>query len=160
MPDENTAVRTDQQESGSNPAIAHLQPLVGDWRIGPAAADSGEMVGQVSFEWLEGGAFLIQRWHTPDPFPSGVAVIGCDDSTGRCTMQYFDSRGVARIYEMSLTDGVWRQWRDAPGFSQRFTGALSDDANTIRATWELSKDGSTWEKDFDLVYRRVSRAEA
>ncbi|CAN5573468.1 hypothetical protein BH23CHL2_BH23CHL2_31000 [soil metagenome] len=157
MPDENIAVQSNQAGFPPNPAIEHLQPLIGDWRIGSEGADPEDMVGQVSFEWLEDGAFLIQRWQTPDPFPSGVAVTGCDDSTGCCRMQYFDSRGVARIYEMSLSGGVWKQWRDAPGFSQRFTGTFSDDGDTIHATWELSTDGSTWEKDFDLVYRRISQ---
>lgn len=144
------------QPSTPNPAIVHLRPLIGEWQVSaPEVTPDDAAAGTVSFEWHEGGAFLINRWQSPDPFPSGVAVIGCDDSTGRCTMQYFDDRGVARIYEWSLIDGVWKQWREAPGFSQRFTGTLSDDGDTISATWELCRDGSNWEKDFDIVYRRI-----
>lgn len=48
-------------------------------------------------------------------------------------MLYFDSRGVSRIDEMSFGDGVRTQWRPTPGFSQRFTGTLGDDATTITA---------------------------
>lgn len=40
-------------------------------------------------------------------------------------------------------------------FSQRFTGTFSDDGRTIQGRWETCHDGSTWEHDFDLVYRRV-----
>ena len=150
MPDENSAAQT------PHPAIAHLAPLVGGWRVAPVGVEiEEEGAPQVSFEWLEGGAFLLNRWQSPDPFPSGVAVIGCDDSTGRCAMHYFDDRAVARLYEMSLSDGVWKQWREAPGFSQRFTGTFSDDGDTIHAAWELCRDGTHWEKDFDLVYTRV-----
>ena len=155
MPDETNAAQSDRAGFPPNPAIQHLQPLVGEWRVGLPGATPDEMVARASYEWLEGGAFLINRSQAPDPYPSGVVVIGCDDSTGRCTMEYFDSRGVARIYEMSLSDGIWKQWRDAPGFFQRFTGTFSDDGDTIHATWELSEDGTTWEKDFDLVYQRV-----
>jgi hypothetical protein len=40
-------------------------------------------------------------------------------------------------------------------FSQRFTGTFDDDGRRIRGRWEICRDGSTWEHDFDLVYRRV-----
>lgn len=151
MPDEDAAVQP------QNPALEHLRPLIGNWVVSAmGGAMDQEASGQVSFEWLEGGAFILQRWQPPDPMPNGVAVIGCDDSTGRCAMQYFDSRGVARIYELSLRDGAWQQWRDAPGFSQRFTGTFSDDGNTISGVWELSRDGSTWDKDFELTFRRAT----
>ena len=32
---------------------------------------------------------------------------------------------------------------------------FSEDGATIRGAWESSKDGKTWEKDFDLSYIRV-----
>ena len=57
---------------------------------------------------------------------------------------------------MSLRDGVWKLWRDAPGFSQRFEGRFSDDGKTISGRWEKSADGVQWEHDFDLTYTRVS----
>jgi hypothetical protein len=38
---------------------------------------------------------------------------------------------------------------------QRFTGEFSGDGRTISGRWETSQDGSTWEHDFDLIYRRV-----
>jgi hypothetical protein len=37
----------------------------------------------------------------------------------------------------------------------RFTGTFSDDGDTIGGTWEKSFDGSNWEHDFNLTYRRV-----
>jgi hypothetical protein len=70
-------------------------------------------------------------------------------------MLYFDSRAVSRIYQMSLSDGVWKLWREAPSFSQRFTGTFSDDGRIIRDRWEKSTDGSQWEHDFDLTYTKV-----
>ena len=58
---------------------------------------------------------------------------------------------------MTFTDGVWRLVRLAPGFSQRFTGTLSEDDSTITGSWEFSPDGSTWEHDFDLTYTRSAQ---
>jgi hypothetical protein len=66
-------------------------------------------------------------------------------------MLSFDSRSIARIYQMSLCDGVWKLWHDAPGFSQRFEGAYSDDWMTISGRWEKSADGVQWELDFDSI---------
>jgi hypothetical protein len=56
---------------------------------------------------------------------------------------------------MSLSDGVWKLWRDAAGFSQRFEGMFSDDGKTISGRWEKSADGMQWEHDFDLTYTKV-----
>jgi hypothetical protein len=70
-------------------------------------------------------------------------------------MLYFDERGVSRRYETSLRDGVWRWWRSAPGFSQRFSGVISADGRTIVSHGELSRDGTTWEPDLQLTYTRA-----
>jgi hypothetical protein len=70
-------------------------------------------------------------------------------------MLYYDERGVSRIYEMTVEGSIWRMWRNAPDFMQRMTGNISDDRNTITVHGELSKDGSNWEQDLDLIYTRV-----
>ncbi len=113
---------------------------------------------ETSFEWLEGGRFLIQRWRVDHPAaPDGIAIIGAAEPAGRYRQHYFDSRGVERVYEMTLADGVWKLWRTAPDFSQRFTGTFDAAGDTISGAWEISRDGTTWEHDFDLTYTRVSR---
>jgi hypothetical protein len=82
--------------------------------------------------------------------------MGVDEATGRAVQLYADGRGVFRIYEMSVANGVWRAWRDAPGFHQRFAGAFSDDGRTITGAWEGSGDGTNWSHDFDLTYAKLS----
>ena len=62
---------------------------------------------------------------------------------------------------MTLGDGVWTLERTKEdfsdfNFSQRFRGEFSEDGNEIRATWEIAHDHETFEKDFDLTYRRVA----
>lgn len=147
-----------QQPPEPGPAIKRLGALAGEWRTeGSHRLLPGVAIrGRVAFEWLAGGHFLIQRSDVAHPdFPDSIAIIGCDEATGGCTMHYFDSRGIERVYETSMGEGVWKLWRDSPGFSQRFTGAFSDDGNTIHGRWELSRDGSNWEHDFDLTYTKT-----
>jgi len=61
-----------------------------------------------------------------------------------------------RRYEMTLTARRWTLVRRAPGFSQRFIGALSANGRSISATWEKSADGRRWLRDFDLIYTKRS----
>jgi hypothetical protein len=104
----------------------------------------------------DGGSFLIERWDVAHPdFPDGIAIIGSDALAEALRQHYFDSRGVIRVYEVSLRDNVWRLWRDSPDFSQRFSGTFSDDGRRITGRWEKSSDGSNWEHDFDLTYVKV-----
>jgi hypothetical protein len=55
-----------------------------------------------------------------------------------------------------ITADTWRFWNDTPGFSQRFTGTLSDDDNAINGAGELSHDAdAAWEHDLAITYRRI-----
>jgi hypothetical protein len=69
-------------------------------------------------------------------------------------MHYFDPRGVHRVFAADITAGTWRFWNGAPGFSQRFTGVLSEDGDTITGQGQLSRDGSSWDDDLAITYRR------
>jgi hypothetical protein len=137
--------------------LAPFEVLLGEWanEMTHPALPGTVVRGTASFEWLEGERFMIQRARAEHPdFPDGIWIIGVTD--GRLTMHYFDSRGVFRVYEASLTDGVLRIWRDAPGFSQRFEGRIGDGGDTIDGLWQLSEDDSTWNDDLKISYRRVS----
>ena len=133
-----------------------LRTLTGTWVTeGAHPLLPGPVIrGRAVFAWLEGGHFLVWRSHHDHPeIPDAVAVTGVID--GRLAMHYFDSRGVHRLYSVGASPGEWRFWRDDPGFSQRFTGTLSDDGDTITSRGQLSRDGVTWDDDLALTYRRV-----
>jgi hypothetical protein len=135
-----------------------LAPFIGSWRLGatPPGGPPWPGEGRVTFEWLEGASFLIQRWSVEMPeAPDGIALIGSLDDSGRFRQHYFDSRGVHRIYEMSFQEGVWKLWRDGVDFSQRFNGVFSEDGRSISGTWEIAEDGVTWRTDFDETYVRI-----
>ena len=138
--------------------ISDLEPfeaLVGTWvteSIHPIYPTT-VVRGRSTFEWLEGRRFLIQRSVTDHPeFPDAMAVFGVTDE--QLSMHYFDSRGVYRVYAVSLSEGTWKFSRDAPGFSQRFRGTFEDGGDTIAGHWELSRDDSTWDADLEITYRR------
>lgn len=133
------------------------QRLVGTWATEATHPGlPGTVVrGQATFEWLDDQRFLIQRSHYDHPqIPDAITVTGILD--GKPTMHYFDPRGVHRVFAVDITADTWRFWNDAPGFAQRFTGVLSDDGNTIEGSGELSRDGSTWQDDLAITYRRIA----
>src|SRR5215469_1978022 len=78
---------------------------------------------RVAFAWVEDGAFLVMRMG--DIFvspPAALWLMGRDESVPHYTVLYYDVRSVSRLYEMSFAEGVWKLWRDAPGFRQRYAG--------------------------------------
>jgi hypothetical protein len=155
-------LHSSQETSNRNAALERLRVFIGEWAIeissmsfnsDPSAVERG----RATFDWLEGGAFLIQlsEISTSADFPRSIAIIAPDDAAETYGMLYFDSRGVSRIYKMTFSGGIWTLWRDFPGFSQRFQGTFSEAQDIITARWEKSTDGSHWEHDFALTYRRV-----
>ncbi|MFE9688354.1 hypothetical protein [Micromonospora sp. NPDC005806] len=145
-----------------HPALARLDVLVGRWTVQPKVAGLG--AGWTEFTWIEGGQYLRQftdaepvpdtapqAWRENNPLPA-TQLIGLDDTAEAFSVLYGDARGVHRVYQMTFADGVWRMWRDAPGFQQRWVATVGDDA--IDGRWEKSADGADWALDFELTYRR------
>ena len=135
--------------------LSNLEILVGEWSAHVAGFDDVE--ARTTFEWLEGGGFLIERSTVDRPeFPNGVCVIGATGEGGGLQQHYFDSRGVARVYEMTLDDGVWTLYRAGPDWPQRFVGEFSEDGDTITGRWERGTEpGAPLELDFELNYHRL-----
>ena len=147
-----------QKASIPNPALEPFRVLIGNWNTTGTHGQLPDTIlhGHALFEWLEGGAFLMMRSEIDDPrFPSTITIFGSDDSEGEYYMLAFDERGVSRKHEVSPRDNIWKWWRNAPGFFQRYEATITDDGNTIVSKGELSKDGVSWEKDLDLTYTRV-----
>ncbi len=135
-------------------SLRTLDVLVGEWRT---SAPAMEAEGLTTFAWLEGGGFLIERSTVSRPeFPNSVCVIGATGPGGALQQHYFDSRGVARLYEMTLENGAWTLFRAGPDWPQRYIGEISDDGNTITGRWERGDEpGAPLQHDFDLNFSRV-----
>jgi hypothetical protein len=116
--------------------------LVGTWKI------SGENEGETSWEWMEGGFFLIQRgWSRreersrstsrssattgrPAPSPPMRSAVVCTPTTAT----------------RSPTCASWRGdtmtiWMDEKGSPAVYTGTFSADGNTIEGEWEWPGGG-------------------
>ena len=141
-----------------NPALKPFEMLIGEWETmgtHPYFPDT-TFHGHTSFKWMEGGAFVIMHSEIDEEgIPSGIAIFGSDDATGEYFMLYFDERKVSRKYNVSFSDNQLQWWRNASGFSQRFTWTISDDGNSIISKGELSKDDTTWEEDLELTFKRI-----
>ena len=143
-------------------AESPLRRLIGTWEFEPTVEGRPTGSGRATFEWIQDGAFVLERSQAEWTDPGWVqnapkatqAVIGWDDSTDEIVQLYADSRGVFRIYRGTLTDDAWRLERAAPDFHQRFIGLFGDDGRTIEGKWESSPDGAVWELDFPITYRR------
>jgi hypothetical protein len=130
-------------------------PLIGTWDLDfTHPMIDGVVRGETSFEWLTGGTFLIQRTRNDHPqVPDSIQVIGLGPDG--LQSDYFDERGVRRVYAVSLRERHLRLWRAAPGFSQRFIATLSDDGVRLDGLWQLSTDDATWVDDPRVHYRRA-----
>jgi hypothetical protein len=133
--------------------------LVGAWTTEAThPALPGTIVsGTADVQWLEGERFLIFRAHNDHPdFPDSISILG---ETDGLKWHYFDSRGVHRIYELSMTDDSWEISREVPAsdaeaFSQRLVLTFEDNGNTMEGRSAISYDNETWRDDLQITYRR------
>lgn len=143
-----------------NPTLKDIEALAGEWTMELSNASflpdpSTTVKSNVSFEWLEGGDFFVMRQGEKGDNNWATWLISHDEDSKDYTVLYIDNRRVSRVYEMSLEKDVWKIWRNTPKFSQRFVGKISEDKQTIKASWEKSTDGVTWEHDFDIAYTKI-----
>lgn len=138
--------------------LTALDVFVGEWV--EQVEIPGAPPGRCTFAWDLGETLLVQRAESPLPeFPDGLMVISL--APDGYLQHYFDSRGVVRLYRMSLDDRTWTLLRTEPDFSplefsQRYVGTISTDGSRIEGRWETSHDeGASWEVDFGLSYTRV-----
>jgi hypothetical protein len=132
----------EQQIPRPSLALRRLDVLVGTWNV------SGGARGQVRYEWMEGGFFLIQHVNLDhDGFINrGIEIIGHEQPFGAepsvdIKSRYYGSMGETfdYVYEMegnSLT--IWGGEKGSPAY---YKGTLSDDGNTLSGAWVFPGGG-------------------
>lgn len=146
------------EQAERRPELVAFDRLIGQWTFEAThPLVPGTVVhGRMTFAWLAGERFLIQRSSNDHPdFPDSISVIGFADEE-QLTAHYFDSRGVFRIYRIAMEGDTLRMWRDEPGFRQRMEGTLSEDGATLTLTGQLSRDDETWDDDLATTFARVA----
>jgi hypothetical protein len=144
-----------------NPALQPLAFLLGVWSTtGSHPALPGTVLpGTTSFEWAEGGAFLLMRSQTDHKsFPDGIALFGGDHVLGTLTLCWFDERGVSRICPVFCSGARSVCWHhDDPAFMQRLTIIAAPDGQRMTSKGEMAKDGGPWTDDLSQVFVRSAR---
>jgi hypothetical protein len=144
-----------------NAVLQELETLIGDWKLTMTNAwflESPDIVhaGSATISWL-GDAFIELRATLGTDQSTWHWVIGRSDPRDQLVLLYHDERGVCRVFDMAFAGGQWTLVREDPDFHQRFIAKVERDR--IVSRWEASEDfGTTWRKDFDLIFeRRESR---
>jgi hypothetical protein len=141
--------------------------LVGHWTTEATHPQrpGAVILGSSTFEWLDGGQFVIFRSHYEHAdFPDAVSILGDTDGF---RMHYFDSRGIYRLYDLTIDDDGWSiaMGRQAPTgsfaasdapFSQRVTYTLADADRRMAGNGQLSHDDRSWDDDLQITYRRTA----
>jgi hypothetical protein len=108
-------------------ALRQLDRLVGAWDV------SGPFLnGSISFEWMEGGFFFIQRVdaRTPDQDVKGIEYIGFDEDTETLRSHYMDTRGSNFAYTWEVDGDTIRIWFGDKGSNNFFQGRFSEGGNS------------------------------
>jgi hypothetical protein len=136
MSDHDTDAQAQQQPPEPNPDLKSLDRLVGTWEM------SGDVQGRVSFEWMEGGFFLIQRVDLGRPGQriKGIEIIGHERPFGAEPSQeirsrFYSNTGDTLDYVYELEGDILTIWAGEKGSPAYAKGKFSEDGNTGSGEW-------------------------
>ncbi|HZD60039.1 MAG TPA: hypothetical protein VE439_06250 [Anaerolineae bacterium] len=119
-----------------NPDLKSLDRLVGTWKI------SGGAQGQGTYEWMEGGFFLIQHvdFEQYGQKIKGIEIIGHERKFGEepseeIKSRFYDNLGNTLDYVYELEGNTLTVWGGEKGSPAYYRGTLSDDGNTLTGRW-------------------------
>lgn len=133
-----------------NPALKSLDVMVGTWDLkGRESGPDGEIHGQVTFEWMEGGFYFVQRVDIDFAGRkiTGTEYVGYDESNEALKSYFFSNTGpgpfggVAFEYVWEVGDETLTIWGGYVGSPASFKGNFSDDHNTVAGRWEWPGGG-------------------
>ena len=148
----------------SDAILRKLERLIGRWTTEAThPAMPGVVVhGTVTVEWFEGQKFLIHRATTDHAdFPHSISIIGFTGaatasavaSAAQLTMQYFDSRGVHRVYEAAVDDTALRVSIETDDMAQQITYSFRGD-DRIEGRARMREGPEPWHDDLAIDYTR------
>lgn len=127
-----------------NPDLKSLERLIGMWKV------SGEAEGQIKFEWIEGGFFLMQHFdllHGGRKI-KGVEMIGHEQNFGAAPSpdiksRIYDNEGNTFAYVYELEGDTLIIWGGEKGSPSYYKGTFSSDGNTLTGGWVWPGGGYT-----------------
>ena len=130
---DSTAPEAYQQSPAPNPDLRCLNRLVGTWHV------SGGAQGTITYEWMEGGFFLIQ--HVALNGAKGIEIIGHLKPFGELprpdiTSRYYDYyAGDTLDYVYELNGDTLTIWAGEKGSPAYYRGQFSADGDTLSGAW-------------------------
>ena len=122
-----------------DPALKRMgDRLVGTWEV------SGGVQGQVRYEWMEGGFFLMQHVDLGDN--KGLEIIGHLRPFGEAPSpdiksRYYGSMGETYDYVYELEGDTLTIWGGEKGSPAYYRGTFSADGNTLSGGWTYPGGG-------------------
>ena len=139
MAEENNEARGYGQAREPSPALRKLDRLVGEWEL------SGDVGGRVTYEWMEGGFFLVQRVNLGQE-GTGMEVIGHErgyeaEPSVDVKSRFYSSTGDTLDYVYELEGNTLTIWFGERGSSAYYKGEFSGDGNTLAGAWHYPGGG-------------------
>jgi hypothetical protein len=137
-------IMTDNTQTATpDAALKQLDILVGTWTL------SEETSGQIRFEWMEGGFFLLQHidiLHGENKI-KGMEVIGRErvfestEPSEDIKSRYYGHDGSTLDYVYEIEGNVITIWGGAKGSPAYYKGTFSDDGNIMKGAWQWPGGG-------------------
>lgn len=135
-----------------NPDLRGLDRLIGTWK------QSGELDGEIRYEWAPGGFFLLQHvnfTHGENKI-KGMEIIGHEALFGAEPSEDIKSRfysfldGMTLDYVYEMDGDTLTIWGGEKGSPAYYKGTFSPDGNTLTGSWVYPGGGG-----YDAVSTRV-----
>ena len=135
----------------TNPDLRSLDRLVGTWEI------SGDVRGMVTFEWMEGGFFLLECVELEQQDGqriTGIEVIGHQrpfgaEPSGSIKSRFYSNTGDTLDYVYEIEDDTLKIWAGESLSPAYFEGTFSTD-DTLTGAWHYPGGGG-----YEAVSTRV-----
>ena len=130
-------------ESAKHPELKQLERLVGTWKM------EGATQGQLTYEWLAGGHFLVARAHI-DQFgkkTEHIEIIGYDRPLGATkpadalTSRLYTSAGETLDYTHEIDEKGVTSWFGPKGSPTVMRGQWGDGGKSLSGAWEWPGGG-------------------
>ncbi|WP_067648058.1 hypothetical protein [Nocardia harenae] len=125
-------------EHGPDAELRRLDRLTGAWRVrGP------EVEGEIRYEWMAGGFFLIQHveLHQYGQHIRGLEIIGRERPFGAeapapdITSRFYDSAGNTFDYVYELEGDTLTIWAGEKGSPAYYRGVFTEDDRSNAGAW-------------------------
>ena len=141
--DSNTDARSYGHSPEPNPDLEGLgNRLVSTWEV------SGEARGTVTFEWMEGGFFLVQHVDLEQSGQAikGIEVIGHERPFGAepsedIRSRFYASTGDTLDYVYEIEGDTLTIWAGGKGSPAYYRGTFGEDGNTLTGAWHYPGGG-------------------